>query len=269
MTQLLAEMSWVDVAEAIERDAAVILPLGAIEQHGPHLPLDTDAWFAGEVARLAAEGRDVVVAPTIEYGYRSRPLSGGGEHFPGTLSLSGTTYIAVVREVLSALIRHGFRRVLVYVWHMENQNLAYEAAYLAVGDRRDVKVVVVEFPFDKLSDATMSILFPDGFPGWAEEHASILETSLLLSMRPEAVDMSRAVDDSSEAHPPYDIVPAPEKILTKSGVLSRATQGTAEKGQAALPEIVAHVRSVLDAEFPEVVRAATRGGELAAPSPRG
>lgn len=250
-THLLEHLSWVDVRDAIAANATVILPLGAIEQHGPHLPVDTDAYFAREVPLLAAEGRNVLVAPTVVYGYRSRPLSGGGQHFPGTLSLSGTVYIATVQGVLSELLRHGFRRVLVYVWHMENQNFAYEAAYLAVGDRKDIKVVVMEFPFDSLTDQTMHLMFPEGFPGWAEEHASILETSLMLHMRPTLVDMSRAVDDSSEAHPTYDIIPPPPSITTASGILSRATQGTAQKGEAALAEIVAHLRSVLDAEFPE------------------
>lgn len=255
MKQILEEMSWVEIGEAIARNVPVILPLGAIEQHGPHLPVDSDAYFAGEISTRAAKGFDMLVAPTVCFGYRSRPLSGGGQHFPGTLSLSGKTYISLVQEVLSELIRHGFRRLLVYVWHMENQNFAYEAAYLAVGDRTDVKVVVMEFPFDSLSDKTMAVLFPDGFPGWAEEHASILETSLMLHLRPEAVDMSRAVDDCSEAHPTYDIIPPPASITTKSGVLHKATQGTAEKGVAALGEIVEHLRDVLRTEFPDIAGA--------------
>jgi creatinine amidohydrolase len=252
--QRLERLSWVDIAAAIDRGALVVLPLGSIEQHGPHLPVDTDAYLAGELARRGIEGLDAVVAPTIHYGYRSRPLSGGGESFPGTLSLSGQTYIAVVHEVLAGLIRHGFRRLLLYQWHMENKNFAYEAAYLAAGDRSDVKIVVMESAFDSLTDETMAAIFPDGFPGWAAEHAATFETSLMLHLRPEAVDMSKAVDDWSEQHPPYDIVPQPASLTTRSGVLANATPATAAKGELAVPEITAFLRRVIETEFPEVVQ---------------
>src|SRR3990172_7644113 len=103
-------MSWLQVRDAIERGMTVILPVGAIEQHGPNLPIDTDAYLATVLALAGAQNRPVVVAPPIVYGCRSRPQSGGGELFPGTLSLDGTTFIQMVSEVLGALLRHGFRR---------------------------------------------------------------------------------------------------------------------------------------------------------------
>ena len=131
MTQLLDHMTWPEVKSAIERNAVAVIPLGAVEQHGPHLPLDTDAFLARELAVAGSTNYDAVVVPACPLGYRSRPLSGGGSGFPGTIGLSGATFIAVVREVIEALLDHGFRRLLLYVWHMENQNFAYEAAYLA------------------------------------------------------------------------------------------------------------------------------------------
>jgi creatinine amidohydrolase len=253
-SRLYEHQTWQEVSAAVGRGAGAIVPLGAIEQHGPHLPLDTDSFFAREFALAGSVRHDVLVAPMIPYGYRSRSLSGGGPTFPGTISLSGASFVAVVSEVLSELIRHGFRRLLVYAWHMENQNFAFEAAYLAAGQRDDVKIVVMEAPFDSLSDDAMNAIYGDEFPGWPAEHASVMETSVMLHLRPELVDMTKAVDDRSERTPPYDVIPPPADMTTSSGVLFKATRGTADKGALAFAEIAAHLERVLDAEFPELRR---------------
>lgn len=247
-------LAWPEVAAAAERGAGLLLPVGAIEQHGLHLPVDTDAYLADAISVAAVEGLDVLVAPMIPYGYRSRPLSGGGPYFPGTTSLSGTTFISVLSEMLGAFIAQGFRRLIVYSWHMENQNFVYEATYLAVGERTDVKAIVMESPFADLSPHVMDVLFGQDFPGWPAEHASILETSLMLHLRPGTVDMTKAVDDRVEFDPPYDILPPPQRIMTRSGVMARATRGSAEKGRLAFGEITTLLRRTIVAEFPELER---------------
>jgi creatinine amidohydrolase len=253
-SRIYEHQSWQEIAEAVDRGAALVLPIGAIEQHGPHLPLDTDAFFAREFCLAGSEGYDCVVGPLLWLGYRSRPLSGGGPSFPGTLSLSGQTFTALVREVLESLIGMGFRRLLVYSWHMENQNFVYEAAYLAAEGRDDLKLVLLESPFDSLSEQAMGIVYGDEFPGWPAEHASVMETSVMLHLRPELVDMERAVDDRVEREPPYELIPPPPAVTTKSGVLWKSTRGTAEKGKVAFEEIAAHLTRVLEAEFPELRR---------------
>ena len=75
-------MTWEEISAAVERDAAILLVVAATEQHGPHLPLGTDALLGHQLAVSAAAGLDIVVAPTLAYGYRSRPLSGGDSAFP-------------------------------------------------------------------------------------------------------------------------------------------------------------------------------------------
>src|SRR5689334_13513743 len=116
----LVDLTWPEVAEAAAAGVGVVLPVGATEQHGRHLPLDTDAVLASALGRAVAEAADLVVAPAVAYGYRSRPLSGGGEGFPGTVSVSARTLMAVVEDVLGGLIRSGFRRLVVLNWHYEN-----------------------------------------------------------------------------------------------------------------------------------------------------
>jgi creatinine amidohydrolase len=242
------DLSWPEVEEAAQRNAVVIVPLGAIEQHGPHLRVDHDAYLARTLAHLGAGDRDVLVAPQLPFGYRSRQLSGGGLDFPGTISLSGSTLVTVVREVLEEVFRQNFTRVMLYNCHGENSNFCFEAAWLASGHRTDVKVVVMEFGF-AFSQETMDLLYGGDFPGWPAEHASIMETSIMLALRPEAVNMSKAVDDEVKRRPPYELIPFSSELTTRSGVLWKATQATKEKGQRVLEETLALLGEVLDREF--------------------
>src|SRR5437879_2326067 len=124
-------MTWPEVRAAIERNSGVILPVGATEQHGYHLPIATDTILPLELARAVGDRLDFLIAPPLSYGCRSRPLSGGGQSFPGTMSLNGATFMTVVEDVLGELIRHGFQQIVILNWHYENSNFVYDAAYRA------------------------------------------------------------------------------------------------------------------------------------------
>ena len=84
-------MTWPEFKEAKTRP--VIVPIGSTEQHGQHLPIGTDAVLATRVAEDLAERIDGTVLPTLSYGYKSKPLSGGGPLFPGTIDMNGVTVI--------------------------------------------------------------------------------------------------------------------------------------------------------------------------------
>jgi len=247
----LADLTWPEVEAAAQRGAAVILPVGATEQHGYHLPLGTDATLAEQVALDAADALDAVVAPPVTYGYRSRPLSGGGEGFPGTVSLSARTLMAVVEDVLLGLAASGFQRLVVLNWHYENSNFVYEAAWLAQRGARspELRIMVVEAAFSELSPGLMEHLFGDEFPGWDVEHAAVLETSLMMHIAPELVWFDRAVDDEAERHPPYDVVPTPAEFVPRSGTLWKATRASAAKGEAAWREIADRLARAIGAEL--------------------
>ncbi len=110
MTGLLAEMTWAEVADAIAGGATtVILPLGATEQHGPHLPLGTDTFRAAALAeRLAAALPDTLVAPTL-------PIGCSDEHtgFAGLLSLDHATLAAVIVDCAARMAGWGVRRLVL------------------------------------------------------------------------------------------------------------------------------------------------------------
>src|SRR5437899_13095477 len=86
-----------------------VLPVGAIEQHGPHLPLVTDGFIPYELAKRVATGRRVIVAPPMFYGAYSRPRTGGGRHFPGSVGLPGRALEAGVAGVVGDPLPAGSR----------------------------------------------------------------------------------------------------------------------------------------------------------------
>ena len=251
-TRRFERLTWPEIADAIARGAGVIVPVGSTEQHGPHLPLATDALIATAFADAVADATDMLVAPAIAYGYRSRPRTGGGQDFVGTTSLSGRTFISVVAEIVDELIRQGFRRIALLNAHFENQAFLYEAAVESFERRgpRDARVMVFERGAKEMSPATMDAVFGSGFDGWGVEHAAMYETSLMLHLHPSLVRMERAVDDGAEHRAWYDVLPTPRAMLTASGALSRARAASAEKGRLLMEEIVPGLREAIEREIP-------------------
>lgn len=256
MTQsvFMADLSWVEYRRRlIEEDAVVLLPVGALEQHGPHLPLGADALLATEMARRAAEQVGGIVAPTLSYGYKSQPRTGGGNHFCGTTSLDGANLAMVVRDVVKEFGRHGAKKVAVIDGHFENQMFLTEGVDLALRDLRadgitDLKVLKMRY-CETIKPETLQRIFPHGFPGLDLEHAGVLETSMLLYLFPHLVEMNRVPADPPADFPPYDVYPTDTARVPPSGVLSPAKGSSAEIGKLLADEFVDLVVRALRAEF--------------------
>ena len=132
-TVLMNRLSWPEYRErTLQGGAPVLLPVGATEQHGPHLPLGTDALLASAVAEGVAHKVGGVVAPAFAYGFKSQPKCGGGQHFTGTTSLDAATLIATVRDTVREFHRHGVRKLIVVNGHYENQWFLIEGIDLAM-----------------------------------------------------------------------------------------------------------------------------------------
>src|SRR5690606_15258093 len=144
------------------------VPCGAIEQHGPHLPLEVDAFIARALSEAVAAEVGGLVVPTLSYGYRSMPKSGGGPGFPGTLNLQGATLADLLRDVLLELARHGVRRACVIDAHYESQWMLTEGIEqaLRLPAAAGMRVMRLEY-WDFATDELLARIFPDGFPGIA------------------------------------------------------------------------------------------------------
>lgn len=248
---LVSEMTWVELRDAVLEGYGVILPIGTTEQHGPHLPLATDWLLPLAVARGAAARTKTVVAPPIVYGCRSRPLSGGGQGFPGTTSVRGSTLQRQIRDLVGEFIRSGFDQITVINWHLENRSFVYEGVDdgLQSAIRRGPRAIVMESVLQAIDRKDLDPMFPDGFPGFDVEHAAILETSLMLKLYPAMVRVDQIVDDEAARHPKYEMLPAPLDFIPASGILYRASLGTAEKGAKLYDLAVDAVVAAIDREF--------------------
>lgn len=240
----------------------VIIPVGSIEQHGPHLPLNVDVLLSRAVSGEVAGQVRGIVAPPITYGYKSQQRSGGGNHLAGTTSLDGGTLIEIARTLVHEFARHGVSRLVFLNGHFENYQFLYEGVDLALRDLERagaaVPTVMLLSYWDFVDEPTIEALYPEGFPGWDVEHGGVLETSLMLHLHPHLVDMAAASDDPPAVLPPYDVLPVKADRTPPSGCLSPAGAATAEKG-----------RILLDAVREAMVPALTAELGLAVPAPAG
>lgn len=228
---LMEELTWYEYAERINKDV-ILLPIGSTEQHGPHLPLGTDAMQIMSFSKLAAGRVGGMVAPVLSYGYKSQPKSGGGPNFPGTTCLGAEALIFVVKDILKEFIRHGARKIFIMDGHYENALFLSEAIDLAFSETGAKGLKILKNCFiELLNEDDIKKIFPRGFPGWALEHAAILETSLMLYFRPDLVRLERMVADRAENLPPYDIYPVPKDIIPSTGILADPSDASAEKGE--------------------------------------
>src|ERR1700730_7149827 len=235
----MGRMSWTQYRERIQDKAPVFLPVGALEQHGPHLPLGTDALLATAIAVGAATAVGGIVAPALCYGYKSQPKCGGGQHFCGTTSLDAATLIGQIRDAIREFVRHGVERLGLVHGHYENRWLMIEGIDLALRECRADRLSVMRLEYwDFCTEETLAAIFPNGFPGFALEHAAVIETSMMLHLHPELVRIERIPDEPSAVFPPYDMYPTRTEWVPASGVLSSARGATAEEGERLCDEVV-------------------------------
>ncbi|MGH3321973.1 MAG: creatininase family protein [Streptosporangiaceae bacterium] len=173
----LAEMTSPEAGEALSRARVALVPVGATEQHGPNMTLQTDSAVAYELAvrTAAAMHPRAVVAPTVPYGVSYHHMA-----FPGTMTLSPETFQSVVREVVESLHRHGVERFLIVDGHGGNQG-ALDVLMTTLRFRLGVRAAYL-FYFTLVDDLIHERVRS---PWWG--HACEVEASIGLALRPDLV----------------------------------------------------------------------------------
>lgn len=188
----MSEIEWwrlkaADINALAARDAVVIVPVGSTEQHGPHLPTQVDSLLVGEIARRAARQvaatTPIVVAPTVWSGLAEHHMSLGG-----TLSLDFATFLALLRCICRSLVRQGFRRILLLNGHGGNiAALTVVVNELAV----ELGAPIATTSYWPLADAAFGRILERQK---TVRHACEAETSMMLAIAPELVEMARATE---------------------------------------------------------------------------
>lgn len=218
----LDALSWIDVAAHLARDPRLLVPIGALEQHGPHLPLGTNTLLSERIAHdLSTEFR-VLCAPTMAYGVNFYGVHVPvGRAYAGTATLRQKTLHRTINELLAAWERHGIAEFVVITAHRHEAHL--DALATLVTARARVRVV-------SIWDIDVSDLL-EAQPG--PLHAGEAETSLMLHLYPERVRMDRAQNAPAPAGRgrAYDRQRLPAPPPTGAGVVGVPTAATAEKGR--------------------------------------
>jgi creatinine amidohydrolase len=215
---LLEELKSTEFARLVKKKPVAIVPFGAVEEHGPHLPLCTDAFQAEEVARRVAVELGGVLCPPIRYGEcRST------RNFPGTVTLRSETVQALAFDIVSELGRNGLDKILMISGHAGSGHMAALrlGAFRAVELMPKLKVMV-------LSDYDIAYdLRGKEFPV-EDGHGGEIETSRILNVRPDLVGRTRPKGKGRP--PPYMLLSDPERYMP-TGIYGDTAYASAAKGK--------------------------------------
>lgn len=226
----------------------VVLPIGAIDGHGPHLPLSSDTIISTYLARRLESHLNALVLPAIPYGLKTDPPASGGE-FPGVTNLRASTLTNVVLDVLSASYRHGARRFLILDSHMANVGAVRESVHLFMEGAPDARVMVVMW-WDVVSEDTRNQIAQEtGVNREDDHHAGMVETSMVMYIAPNMVRHDLVGDDSIARRARYLILPVPESLKTGGGVVYRASQASSAIGERLVNEMVSNLVDAVKLEL--------------------
>jgi creatinine amidohydrolase len=229
--------SWTDVAAHVAAtDGLAVLPFGALEQHGPHLPLGTDTFTAAEVARRLASGLDAVLLPPVHYGD-----TWNNAGYPGTVSLSGTTVTAIATDIGRALAGSAVRGFVIVNGDWGNRMPLQQAARTLAAEGA-VPTIVLDYP--GMDEAIETVRESRGAaPGL--NHAEEAETSIMLAIDPSTVHTARYVSAYPVFPSDYGTRPMQLHPFSSSGVFGDPATASAAKGEVILTATVEASLAVL------------------------
>lgn len=246
---LFGEMTNREVKLYLEKGDTILIPTGSTEQHGDHLPLNTDTFIPLEIATRVARKIDALVAPPIYYGL-SLPHKGA----PGVIYITPRTYMTFIEEIVLSLSNAGFRRIIFINGHWDNIN-AINLACINVYDRLPPKTVAYGINY---WESLPPNLLDDYLSAKSGLHANVGETASIMAIRPELVEMEYAKECWPDV--PEDVSGVPIAIalncivpktgsmihVIKNGVWGNPKDATVEKGQQFLADITKYVINMIE-----------------------
>lgn len=238
---MLAGMTWKEAERRMKEARAVILPLGSLEQHGYHMSLNTDNIVGEYVSRVLAERTDCVVLPVVPYGQ-----VWSAKDFPATISLRERTFIELVKDIVTSLEQKGVRNVILFASHWGNTAPVKLAARELLDEKGYENVYYLSYM--DLKKHGKDIMETELWNG-SGFHAGEIETSIVLHIQPESVDMEKAVCEYPKAPGDVNIRPVPWITFCESGTFGDATRATAQKGQRFLENWLRDLTELIEANI--------------------
>jgi len=177
----IGEMTWTEVREAVERGNAALVPLGSIEEHGPHSPMG-DYMIIHDITGRTGEATGDLVVPTMPFGY-----SEYFRHYPGTITLRPETLAAVVEDTIDCLLRHGLRHIVIFNGHAGNMPIL-EVLMRKIRRARGLMIPIVSPLQVMQAPALIKELYGDGM---VLAHGGEPVGSVMMALAPQAVRMER------------------------------------------------------------------------------
>lgn len=231
---LIPDMTMAEFTVGLTKTRTVLIPFGSTEEHGSHLPLDTDTLHAIEVGRRLAEVRDIFIAPPIHYG-----VCRSTANHPGTLSISTETLKGLTIDIVSALYMQGLRNVILLSGHAGGTHMAAltDAGEKLLQLHAELKIAVLT-EYMLAAKSGRHLIETEG-----DSHAGEIETSRILYSHPQLV----------KGTAPREFPAFPNGILVRDkqkywpgGVWGDPTRATAEKGAALEKLVVAELAELAD-----------------------
>lgn len=237
---LYQHYTWPELGEIVKTQPVVVLPIGSVEDHGPHLPLDTDnflIWSVCEEAARRADG-EILLLPLLPYGFETHHMD-----FPGTIDIHMEHLLNFVLDITLSVAHHGFERILLADGHGSNMPILELVARRTI---LESNALCAAFIWPSLAIREIRAVRESGRGGMS--HACELETSVYLHLDGERVQMEKAAKELGVPKSEFiwsDLLDgSPVRMMdywtrfSKSGVNGDPTLATAEKGRVIFDAVI-------------------------------
>ncbi|MGG1659975.1 creatininase family protein [Brevibacillus sp. NRS-1366] len=222
-TNYMKEMSWTTFAERVKQTDLVLLPTGACEVYGPHLPLGSDLLVATKLAERVAARVNAIIGPALEVGDSSAL-----DDFPGTITIRPDSYKSYLEDVVKSLIKWGFKRILFINGHAGNVAMINHVSQ-TLREQPEIRCAQIDcWRFIKAQDHDV---VESGEV--AHGHAGEVGTSVLMYLYPDLVDPSQFVDELPKQKDLFPEIIKYSRYSTKtdSGTIGCPTLASSKKGE--------------------------------------
>lgn len=246
--RLYKDMTWKEIQDFVDSSdghAAIMIPIGCLEEHGPHLPLTTDGMLAVDFAAAAVQDTSLqaIVGPVVDFG-----VSVLTQGFPGTVKIRFETLRLLMENLMESCVTWGIKKIVLFTWHggRSHEMCLREASLNILGNHEEIDIFILPcvklFEDEAFKQKITTVVESTG------EHADELETSLMMYLHPELVHMDQLVKEFPN-FPKYKVIAAGAPYMTH-GVIGDATLATVEKGkllfEMILAELIANVKMLLE-----------------------